>query len=237
MEVGVTAPVGESRAGDHQPPAGGRRVDGYVVVKRLLDLFIASAALILLSPVFALVAIAVKLDSRGPLFYRRRVVAQNGLAPHSIDLSKTPTFDAFKFRTMQVDADEVLTTDQRLFDEYRKEYKLENDPRVTRIGQFLRKTNLDELPQFINVLAGQMSVVGPRIVTRPELERYGRLAGKLLSVRPGMSGLWQVLRGSDHSYDKRITLDMLYIRRRSTRFDLKIVLLTIRLMLGMRGSG
>ena len=248
MQVEANAPVRESvnavrvdadylHAGADYSHASGRRLDSYTVAKRVLDIVMATAALVLLAPVFALVAVAVKLDSRGPVLHRRRVVAQNGRMPHPVDLSNADAFDAFKFRTMRVDADEVLMRDQRLLREYLRDYKLENDPRVTGIGRFLRKTNLDELPQFFNVLVGQMSVVGPRIITHPELEKYGRLAGKLLTVRPGMSGLWQVLRGSDHSYDRRVKLDMVYIRRRSIWLDLKIILLTIRLTLGVRGSG
>ena len=210
---------------------------GYLLSKRALDIAIASVALVLLSPVFLLVALVVRLDGRGPVIYRRRVASQNGHSPHPIDPKTVETFDAYKFRTMTPDADSVLVSDERLLSEYGENFKLENDPRVTRVGRFLRKSNLDELPQFLNVLRGQMSVVGPRIVTPPELEKYGPTAARLLSVRPGMSGLWQVLRGDDHSYENRVEHDMAYIGCRTIWLDVRIVLMTVGLVLRMRGSG
>ncbi|MDO8588463.1 MAG: sugar transferase [Armatimonadota bacterium] len=213
------------------------RTSGYHAAKRLLDIILSLSALVLLLPVFAAIALLIKLDSRGPAFYRRRVVAQNGHSPHPIDPATVDTFDAFKFRSMCPDADSALANDPVLLAEYLKNYKLDDDPRITRFGQILRKTNLDELPQFFNVLLGQMSLVGPRIITPPELEKYGSMTKRLLSVRPGMSGLWQVLRGGNHSYDRRVKMDMAYIRRRSIWLDIRIIVQTIGLALGVRGSG
>jgi len=214
-----------------------RKVSSYLVAKRLLDMILSLAALVLLSPVFVLVALMIKRDSAGPVFYRRKVVAQNGHSPHPIDPSTVHTFDAFKFRTMCPDADDVLANDEELLREYLKDFKLDNDPRITRAGALLRTTNLDELPQFLNVLIGQMSLVGPRIITPPEIGRYGTRSRRLLTVRPGMSGLWQVLRGSNHSYDRRVKIDMAYIRRRNTWLDLKVIWDTVGLAMGKRGSG
>ncbi|MDO8681979.1 MAG: sugar transferase [Armatimonadota bacterium] len=233
--------VGENRGAsgikDARVEDRSKAANRYLMAKRLLDLAVASSALVLLAPVFLIISILIKLDSRGPVFHRRRVVAQNGHSPHPVDPSTVRTFDAFKFRTMTPDADSVLTMDESLLREYLKNYKLDSDPRITRLGEFLRKTNLDELPQFFNVLIGQMSVVGPRIITPPEMEKYGRMAGRLLTVRPGMSGLWQVLRGSDHSYNRRVAMDMVYIKRRNIWLDIVIIVKTAGVALGRRGSG
>ena len=241
MEVNVrrATMVPEQRTADtiHRAHSRLTRIGGYLVGKRLLDIVLSASALVLLLPVFVTVAIMVKLDSRGPVFYRRRVVAQNGHSPHPIDPDNVATFDAFKFRSMCPDADSVLDNDPVLLAEYLKNYKLDNDPRITRFGQILRNTNLDELPQFVNVLFGQMSLVGPRIITPPEIDKYGSRSKRLLCVRPGMSGLWQVLRGSNHSYDQRVKMDMAYVRRRTIWLDLKIIVQTIGLALGVRGSG
>lgn len=214
-----------------------RRRGGYLIAKRLLDIILSMAALILLSPLFAFVALMIKLDSAGPVFYRRKVVAQNGRSPHPIDPENVHTFDAFKFRTMCPDADSVLASDPELLREYLKDFKLDNDPRITRAGAFLRKTNLDELPQFLNVLLGQMSMVGPRIITPPEIEKYGTRSRRLLTVRPGVSGLWQVLRSGNHSYERRVKIDMAYIRRRNIWLDLRVIWQTVGLAVGKRGSG
>lgn len=211
--------------------------NSYLAAKRLLDIALSLAALIALAPVFALVAILIKFDSKGPVIYRRRVVAQNGHSPHPITPETVETFDAYKFRSMWPDADDYLDNHPVLLAEYLKDFKLDDDPRITRVGRFLRKTNLDELPQFINVLMGQMSLVGPRIVTPPELEKYGALARRLLMVRPGMSGFWQAKRGGDHSYERRVKMDMAYIRKRGMGLDMRIILDTVKLMIGVRGSG
>lgn len=218
-------------------PVGVHAATSYLAVKRILDVIISLSAIVLLSPLLLLISLIIKLDSRGPVLYRRRVVAQNGHSPHSTGPETVSTFDAFKFRTMSPDADDLLASDPELLREYYKNFKLDQDPRITRIGQFLRTSNLDELPQFFNVLLGQMSVVGPRIITPPEIEKYGEKATALLSVRPGMSGLWQVRRESDHSYQKRVKLDMIYIRTRNTWLDIKIIFQTIVLATGRRGSG
>jgi len=140
-------------------------------------------------------------------------------------------FDAFKFRTMIANADEalaqLLATDPALRDEYDFTRKLKNDPRVTRVGRWLRRTSLDELPQVLNVLAGQMSLVGPRMIAPSEIELYGKWWMNLLTVKPGITGPWQVMGRSDLPYDERVRLSMRYIRNHSLWLDLQILYQTI----------
>ena len=208
------------------PRSAGRTGARYPSVKRLLDVTLAFIGVVLLAPLFALVALLVRLDSRGPVLHRRRVVARQ-----SLDLNggggPLRTFDAFKFRTMVADADDILLTDEAFRRAFEVNYKLAADPRVTRVGQVLRRTCLDELPQLLNVLRGEMSLVGPRIVTPPELERYGEHAGLLLSVTPGMTGLWQISERASPSYPERVRLDREYIARRSLRLDLALLARTV----------
>ncbi len=185
-------------------------------LKALLDYVVVIPTLLLIWPLFLLIAIAIKLDSPGPIIYRRRVVGQNGVV-----------FDAFKFRTMYVNGAEIIARYPKLKAELDKNYKLKCDPRVTRVGKLLRKFSLDELPQLFNVLAQDMSIVGPRIVTQPEVEKYGVYGERLLSVMPGLTGLWQVSGRSNTTYDERIQLDMQYISSWSIWLDIKILFKTI----------
>jgi exopolysaccharide biosynthesis polyprenyl glycosylphosphotransferase len=196
-----------------------------VALKGLLDLILSIGALVLFLPVMAAIAIAIKLDSAGPIFHLRRVV---GVGAKS--------FNALKFRTMYVDADERLARDPELRHEFELNHKLKNDPRVTRIGRFLRRTSLDELPQLINVVLGQMSLVGPRMITSEERARYGKWRMNLSTVKPGITGLWQVSGRSDVSYEERVMLDMNYIRNYSIWFDLQILWQTIPAVLKSRGA-
>ena len=185
-------------------------------LKVLLDYAIVIPTLLFVWPLFLILAIAIKLDSPGPIIYRRRVVGKDGLM-----------FDAFKFRTMYVNGEEIMARYPKLKAELDKNYKLKCDPRVTRIGKLLRKFSLDELPQLFNVLAQDMSVVGPRIVTQPEVEKYGVYGERLLSVMPGITGLWQVSGRSNTTYDERIQLDMKYVSSWSIWLDIKILFATI----------
>ena len=196
-----------------------------LALKRILDLVLAAALLVAVSPFLAVMALLVKFDSPGPVFYRRRVVGLGG-----------EVFDAFKVRTMIVNADEFLRQYPDLWTEYQKNIKLKHDPRVTRVGRWLRRLSLDELPQFFNVLRGEMSIVGPRMVTPEELLRYGEFANKRVSVKPGITGLWQVSGRQDVSYEERIRLDMSYLDHWSLWLDLKIMLKTIPAVLGMTGA-
>jgi len=195
-------------------------------VKRALDFLVALMGTIVLSIfLFAPIALLIRLDSPGPVVYRRRVVGLNGRE-----------FDAFKFRTMVANADEYLHSRPSMLLQYQKSVKLRQDPRVTRLGQRLRRLSIDELPQLFNVLRGEMSLVGPRMVTLAELEKYGVYTPKLLTVRPGVTGLWQVSGRQDVSYDTRIQHDMDYIDNWSFLLDLKILLKTVPAVLGMRGA-
>ena len=194
------------------------------VAKLVLDYTIALPSLLLLAPLFILLTIMVKLDSPGPVFYRRRVLGQDGRV-----------FDAFKFRTMHVNGDEILARYPKLRQELNKNYKLKCDPRVTRVGKLLRKFSLDELPQLLNVLARDMSIVGPRIITPGEISKYGPYGAMLMRVMPGLTGLWQISGRSNTTYDERVALDMQYITKWSIWLDIKILLWTIPVVL--KGDG
>ncbi len=193
--------------------------------KRFLDLAVVVPGLIVLSPLLLVVAIVVRLDSRGPVLYRRRVMGRGGVP-----------FDAFKFRTMHVDGDAILAQHPDLLAAWQRDQKLPDDPRVTRSGRTLRKLSLDELPQLFNVLAGQMSLVGPRMVVAAELPRYGDGVAELLSVRPGITGLWQVSGRSDVTGEARARLELEYVRTRSLGLDVKLLLMTVPALLRGRGA-
>jgi exopolysaccharide biosynthesis polyprenyl glycosylphosphotransferase len=196
-----------------------------VFMKRVLDIIVSSFVLLVSWPVMLTAAIAIKVDSPGPVFYRRRVVGVRG-----------KSFDALKFRTMYVDADERLARDAELRLRFEENYKLKNDPRVTRVGRLLRRTSLDELPQIFNVLWGKMSLVGPRMITSDETERYGKWRMNLSTVKPGITGLWQVSGRSDVSYEERVVLDMRYIRNFSIWLDLHLLWQTIPAVIKGRGA-
>ncbi|MGE5223266.1 MAG: sugar transferase [Omnitrophica WOR_2 bacterium] len=195
------------------------------LLKFLLDYFLTIPGLFIFSPLFLLIAIAVKLDSPGPVIYRRRVMGVNGRQ-----------FDAFKFRTMHRNGDEILKKYPELETELAENHKLKEDPRITRVGKFLRKTSLDELPQLLNVIKGDMSLVGPRIITPGEVGKYSKWDINLLTVRPGITGLWQVSGRSDISYEERVRLDMYYIRNWSIWIDLQLLLRTIPAVFSRRGA-
>src|SRR5947207_14434041 len=183
----------------------------YHISKRLLDITLSAIGIIGLLPIFLIIAICIKLDDGGEVLHFREIIGLNGRR-----------FFALKFRTMIPNADEYLARHPELMRKYRQNMKLANDPRITRVGKFLRKTSLDELPQLCNVLVGQMSLVGPRIIHPSELPRYGEWAQKRLSVKPGVTGLWQVSRRQHFCYEERILLDMRYIDSRSLIADFAI---------------
>ncbi len=194
-------------------------------LKLLLDYSICIPALVLALPLLLIVAIAVKLDSAGPLIYRRRVMGLNG-----------GQFDAYKYRTMVVNGDAILDHHPTLRAELASRHKLKVDPRITRIGRILRRYSLDELPQLLNVLKREMSLVGPRIISPEEMPMYDQWAMNLLTVSPGITGLWQISGRSDISYDERVRLDMYYIRNWSIWLDLQILWQTIPAVLKGRGA-
>ncbi len=192
----------------------------YYISKRLIDIALATFGIVVLMPVFLVIAICIKLSDGGNIIYFREIIGQHGRH-----------FFALKFRTMIPNADAYLVKHPELIQEYLQSMKLKHDPRVTRIGRFLRKTSLDELPQLFNVLVGQMSLVGPRIIHLSELARYGKYAQKLLSVTPGITGLWQITARQHASYDERVLLDMRYIDNRSCIADLIILLKTLKVFI------
>lgn len=185
-----------------------------MVLKLLLDYTIVLTALFTLLPLLLLIALWIKLDSPGPVLYRRRVLGMGG-----------KPFDAFKFRTMFINGDAILAGQPALLAELCTNHKLKADPRITRAGRWLRRTSLDEVPQVLNVLLGQMSLVGPRMITPEEAAHYGRMCQNLLTVRPGLTGLWQVSGRADLAYEERVRLDMHYIRNYSLWLDLQILFL------------
>lgn len=193
--------------------------------KRLTDIGLSLVAIIVGIPIFIITAVMIKLSSPGPIFHRRRVMGLNA-----------SQFDAFKFRTMYINGDEILNKHPEARTELETTHKIKSDPRITKLGNFLRKTSLDEYPQFINILLGQMSFVGPRMITSDELMQYGDWGMNLLTVRPGLTGLWQVSGRSDVNYDERVRLDMMYIRNYSLWLDLQIILRTIPVVMSGRGA-
>jgi len=179
--------------------------------------------LLLLFPVIAILALLIKCQDRGPMLYRRRVLGPKG------------EFNAFKLRTMRVDADAVLKKDLSLCREFEVNFKLKNDPRVTPLGAILRKASLDELPQLWNVLAGQMSLVGPRMITAAELQKYGDAGWIFRRFKPGITGYWQVQGRQEVSYSQRVEMDLFYVSHWSLFLDFKILFKTpIRVV---RGAG
>src|SRR5258708_2238255 len=186
---------------------------GYIV-KRVLDVCVSGALLILLLPLIAVLVFLIKCQDGGPVFYRRRVVGPKG------------EFDAFKLRSMRVDADDVLRRDPALRQDFEVNFKLKNDPRATPAGALLRKASLDELPQLWNVLKGQMSLVGPRMITRAELEKYGSAGWTFRRVKPGLTGYWQIQGRQEVSYDKRVEMDLFYVKNWSLLLDFEILIKT-----------
>jgi lipopolysaccharide/colanic/teichoic acid biosynthesis glycosyltransferase len=193
-------------------------------LKRGVDLLGALFLLALLLPVFLLAGAMILLMDGEPIIYRRRVVGTRG------------EFDAFKFRTMRRGADALLLSDPALTREFERSYKLKRDPRVTRLGAWLRSTSVDELPQLFNVLLGQMSLVGPRMITAPELRKYGPHQQLLLSVKPGLTGYWQVHGRQNVTYEQRVAMDLHYIENWSLLMDLKILSMTPLRVLKREGA-
>ena len=204
-----------------------KRKEGfYLFVKRVTDILGALIGLILLSPIFLIVAIAIKLDSKGPIIFGH---TRKGLGGKYIKV--------YKFRTMYENSKEIFdnfTEEQK--QEFYKNFKLDNDPRITKIGDFLRRSSIDELPQLINILNGSMSIVGPRPIVEKEIALYGEYAPKLFSVVPGLTGYWQANGRSDTTYQERIKMDMYYIDNRSLGLDLKIIFKTFSSVIKGEGA-
>ena len=189
----------------------------YDFLKRIFDIICSSVALIILSPVFLILATAIKTTDKGPVFFAHRRVGKDG-----------KPLNIYKFRSMVTNAEDLIkqfTPEQKA--EYERNFKLENDPRVTKVGKFMRRTSLDELPQLFNILKGDISIVGPRPVMEVETEIYGNYRDMLLSVKPGLTGFWAANGRSCTTYTRRRAMEIYYIKNRSVCFDLKIILKTI----------
>lgn len=196
---------------------------------RCCDMVLALAALAILLPLMLMVALAVRLTSKGPVFFIHKRIGRNG-----------QIFGCCKFRTMAVDADrrlaDLLERDPQARDEWQSSQKLLNDPRITVVGHFLRRSSIDELPQLYNILNGTMSWVGPRPIVQNEVQRYGHHFSHYCRVRPGITGLWQVSGRSNVSYRRRVAMDVVYIRRRNVMLNSLIMARTLPAVLLQRGS-
>ncbi|MBE2904506.1 sugar transferase [Anoxybacillus flavithermus] len=201
----------------------------YAITKRTIDIIGAIVGLILSSPLFLLMSIFYLFgDSKGPILFRQVRVGKNG-----------KKFYIYKFRSMVVNAEEKLKADKELYQKYlRNNYKLEphEDPRITNLGRFLRKTSLDEIPQLINVLKGEMSLVGPRPVVEEELKEYGSDVAKFLSVKPGMTGYWQVSGRSEVGYPERVDVELFYVYNQSLFLDIVILVKTVFMVVLRKGA-
>lgn len=199
-------------------------------LKRIFDIFFSLFIIALTSPILLITSICIFFTSKGPIFYKQKRVTLQG-----------KVFDCLKFRTMFKDAEKVLqkilAEDEKKRKEWEVYFKLKEDPRITPFGRFLRKTSIDELPQFFNVLRGDLSVVGPRPMPKDELfKRYGNKAAKVLSVRPGITGLWQISGRNQLSVERRVELDDHYVDNRNFFVDLIIILKTIPAIFSSRGA-
>ena len=200
-----------------------------LLTKRLLDILIILCSIPIVLPVMIILGILTKCTSKGPIFYGHKRVGQNG-----------KEIKCWKFRSMCINSqeilEEILATDPVRRAEWEKDRKFIDDPRVTKFGKFLRKTSLDELPQLFNILFGQMSLVGPRPVTEPELVKYGEYKDYVLSVSPGLTGMWQVSGRSDTGYEERISFDTYYIQNWSIWLDIWILIKTVWVVLKGKGA-
>ncbi len=195
------------------------RRKAYLIIKRVLDVLLSMIALFLLSPVFLILIILIKIDSKGSVFYKHKRIGKNGEYIY-----------LYKFRSMYSNSKErleELLKDEKIRKEWEKNYKLENDPRITKVGNVLRKTSLDELPQLLNILRGDMSIVGPRPVIDGEIEKYGINKEKFLSVTPGLTGWWACNGRSCTTYEERMDLELYYVDHCSILLDIKCILKTV----------
>ena len=205
------------------------RHENYDALIELMNVVVALAALLFAFPIMLGVGFAIFLQDGGPVLFAHRRVGRDGRA-----------FRCLKFRTMAVDAEarlgDLLARDPQARAEWEKDHKLRDDPRVTRLGAFLRRSSLDELPQLFNVLRGEMSLVGPRPIVDAEIAKYGRRFRQYCAVKPGITGLWQVSGRNDTTYRTRVALDCLYAERRSLMLDAQVLLATVPAVLMRRGS-
>ncbi|MDI9217008.1 MULTISPECIES: sugar transferase [Clostridium] len=198
----------------------------YSLIKRLADIVLSLLGLVILSPVFLIVAIVIRIDSKGKIIFGHKRIGKN-----------MKEINVYKFRTMYENANEIFnnfTEEQK--QEYYINFKLDNDPRITKVGDFLRRTSLDELPQLINIIKGDMSIVGPRPIVKKEIPKYGEYAETVFSVLPGLTGYWQANGRSDTTYEERVQMDMHYIQNRSLLMDIKIIFKTFVSVIKKEGA-
>lgn len=198
----------------------------YFFIKRTFDIILSSIGLIAVLPIFLIISIAIKVDSKGPIFFTHSRVGKDG-KPIKI----------YKFRTMCQNAQNMTNIfSQEQLKEYKENYKLEDDPRLTKFGKKLRQTSLDELPQIFNILKGDLSIIGPRPIVLEELEKYGESKTKLLSVKPGLTGYWQVNGRSITTYQERMQMELYYVDNMSILLDTKIFFETFIAVIKKRGA-
>lgn len=201
----------------------------YNIVKRVFDIVVSLCAMILLLPLFVVIGILIKIDSKGPIFFLQKRIGKDG-----------KMFKLYKFRTMCLNADKelrgILETDKKAREEYEKNKKLENDPRITRMGKIIRRLSLDELPQLFNIFIGNMTFVGPRPYLYREKKDMGNSYEKIIAVKPGLTGLWQVSGRSDVTFETRLKLDEEYLEKVSLILDAKIFLKTFFIILKKEGA-
>lgn len=199
---------------------------GYEFFKRTFDIISSIIVLILASPIFIIVAVAIRLESKGKVIFGHTRIGKDGIP-----------FKVYKFRSMYENAAEIFenfSDEQKR--EYYKNFKLDNDPRITKVGEFIRKTSLDELPQLINIIKGDMSVVGPRPIVEKEIEKYGPYFKKVFSVKGGLTGYWQANGRSDTTYDERVKMDVYYVDNKSFYMDMKILFKTVISVIKKEGA-
>lgn len=203
-----------------------KEINVYKYIKRIIDILLSSIGLIVLSPVFLVIALLIKKESNGPVFFKHKRIGKNG-----------KEIEIYKFRSMVPNAEELMkkfTPEQ--MKEFKENFKLEDDPRITKIGKFLRKTSLDELPQLINILKGELSIIGPRPIVKEELEKYRNNKEKFLSVTPGLTGYWAANGRSDITYKQRMMMELYYVDNISFELDTKIFFKTIISVLKRKGA-
>ncbi len=196
----------------------------YKLIKNLFDKLFSLFVLIASIPLFIIIALLIKLSSRGPIFFLQERIGKNNVP-----------FKCIKFRTMYPEAKDILQNllnkDEKIKKEFEETHKLKNDPRITTIGKLLRKTSLDELPRFFNVLRNEMSIVGPRPIVKAEKKKYGKNLIKVLSIKPGITGLWQVSGRNNLTYKKRVMLDINYVKNYNLLMDIRIIIRTFGVIL------
>ncbi|MGB3472820.1 MAG: sugar transferase [Erythrobacter sp.] len=196
---------------------------------RAMDVLGAIILIVLFAPVMVVITLSIFIANPGPILFRQQRIGRNG-----------QTFNCLKFRTMATDAEarleHLLASDPEARAQWRQDHKLRDDPRIVGIGSFLRKSSLDELPQLFNVLAGEMSLVGPRPIVAAEIDKYGRYFEHYCRVRPGMTGLWQISGRNNVSYRKRVAFDVVYVKRGQIGHNIQILLLTLPRVLSAKGS-